>query len=450
MNNRVRSTLAASLVPMIAVWGVPVTAQGTAPAATEDAGFSTEQLEQMVAPVALYPDSLLMQVLMAATYPLEIVEAERWLGKNATLKDTALDEALKEQDWDASVKSICSFPDVLAKMSDNLEWTQDLGDAFLGQQDQLLDTVQRMRGKAHDAGNLKTTEQQVITVEKEKIIVIQSPAPEIVYVPVYSPTVVYGSSWGYPSYYYPPMYMPPPPGYGLISFGVGLAVGAAIWGGCNWGWGHHSVHVNVNHYNNFNRNTNINVNRNINANINRSGNSSWQHNPSHRGGVNYKNQNVAGKYGAKAGTSRVSSQAARGWSESSTANRAGGGATTRPASAGAGDRAGNRAAGGGVSDKVSNRAAGSGAGDRVGNRAAASGAGDRSVTRPSGSGAGSRPSSTGANRGSGSGSNRSAYSGSRSPGTDRAASSRGSRSRGTSSYGGGGARGGGARGGGRR
>ena len=121
-------------------------------------------------------------------------------------------------------------------MDENLDWTQDLGDAFLAQKTELMDTVQRMRGKAYDAGNLKTTEQQVVTQQADKIIVIQPANPEVIYVPTYSPTVVYGG-WSYPTYYYPPMYYPPPYGYGAMAFTVGVVWGAAIWGGGQLGLG---------------------------------------------------------------------------------------------------------------------------------------------------------------------------------------------------------------------
>ena len=143
-----------------------------APAAA--ASFTKEQLEQIVAPMALYPDPLVSQMLMASTYPLEIVEAARWLKANPGLKDKALEEGLKTQDWDASVKSLCGFPDVIKQMDENLDWTQDLGDAFLAQKTELMDTLQRMRGKAYDAGQLKTTEQQVVTQQPDKIIVIRA------------------------------------------------------------------------------------------------------------------------------------------------------------------------------------------------------------------------------------------------------------------------------------
>ncbi len=209
------------------------TTQAPAAAAT----FTKEQLEQIVAPMALYPDPIVSQMLMASTYPLEIVEAARWSKANPGLKDKALEEALKTRNWDASVKSLCGFPDVLKQMDENLDWTQDLGDAFLAQKTELMDTIQRMRGKAYDAGQLKTTEQQVVTQQSDKIIVVAPANPEIIYVPTYSSTVVYGSSWSYPYYYYPPMYVAPPYGYGAMAFTAGVVWGAAIWGGCNWGWG---------------------------------------------------------------------------------------------------------------------------------------------------------------------------------------------------------------------
>jgi len=404
--------LAAMLLSIAPFCSIPVLAQETTAAEPAAGSFSTEQLEQLVAPIALYPDSLLMQILMASTYPLEIVSAQRWVEKNPGLKDSALDEALKEQDWDASVKSLCTFPDLLTRMGDNLDWTQDLGDAFLEQKDELLDTVQHMRGKAYDAGNLQTTEQQVVTVEKEKIIVIQSPSPEVVYVPTYSPTVVYGPYWGYPTYYYPPLYVPPPPGYGLVTFSIGVAVGAAIWGNCHWGWGHHNVNINVNRYNNFNRNTNINANIN---NINRgSGQVGWQHNPSHRGGVNYKNPKVASQYGASTGSTRVSTKQARGWSQTGAANRSANSVSTRRPDAGNISR-----------PDTPSRSRDTRMRDQPGtaNRQPAAAASNRADRTAYG--------------GSGVRSGNSAYSGASSPRMDRAASNRGSASRGTASFGGG-------------
>jgi hypothetical protein len=387
------------------------TSGSTQTAAPADGAFATDQLEQLVAPIALYSDGLLMQILMASTYPLEIVEANRWVSSNSELTGDALDEALKEEDWDPSVKSLVTFPTVLTEMSDNLDWTQDLGDAFLGQESEVMDTIQIMRGKAYDEGNLETTEQQVVKQDADKIIVIESPSPEIVYVPTYSPTVVYGPGWGYPSYYYPAWYYPPRPGYGLVSFGVGVAVGAAIWGSPGWGWGRGSVNINVHNHNNFNRNTNINAGNNVNIG---SGNTKWNHDSSHRKGVNYKNSDVAGKYGANKGSNRVTRDQARGHSTNRATNR------------GTGTQARDRSA----------------ATPR--NNSGASAANRSRDTNNARSNNARSPSTNNRSRGSSS----SALSGSRSPSVDRRSSSRGASSRGSHSFGG--SRGGANRGGGRR
>jgi len=394
----------------------PAAATSAAPVAAAEAGFPPDQLEQLIAPIALYPDALLMQILMSSTYPLEIVEADRWMSQQKDLKGEALEKALLEKDWDPSVKSMCTLPDVLKKMSDNVDWTQDLGDAFLEQEDQLLDTVQVMRGKAYEAGNLGTSEQQIVTQQPDKIIIIESPDPEVIYVPTYSSTVVYGSSWGYPSYYYPPMYPYYPPGYGLISFGVGMAVGAAIWGNANWGWGGSDVNIDIDRHNEFNRNTNINADRDT---INRGegggrggDKAAWNHDSSHRKGVNYKNPQTAQKYGAGAGSNRVTSDQARG-----------------RASTGASGTAGGRQSAG--SPQTRDRSAAS----NTARTPQADRAGTSDKNRSSGQ----------ADRSGGYESNRSnsAYSGSRSASTDRMSSSRGASSRGATSYGG--SRGGGAR-----
>ncbi|HUO76213.1 MAG TPA: DUF3300 domain-containing protein, partial [Thermodesulfovibrionales bacterium] len=155
------------------------------------AAFSREQLEQILAPIALYPDELIAQILMASTYPLEVVQADRWVRQNNNLKGDALADALEEQDWDPSVKSLENFPQVLQMMSEKLDWTQKLGDAFLAQEKDVMDTVQVLRRKAEAAGNLNTTQEQKVIVEKETII-IEPANPQVVYVPTYNPTVVYG------------------------------------------------------------------------------------------------------------------------------------------------------------------------------------------------------------------------------------------------------------------
>lgn len=148
--------------------------------------FTQEQLDQMIAPIALYPDSLLAQILIGSTYPLELVMADRWIKKNKDLKGDDLNDALDKQPWDASVKALIPFPDVLSMMSEKLEWTSMLGDAFLAQESDVMDTIQRLRQKAYEAGNLKTTEQQKVIVEKE-VIMVEPYNPLVVYVPVYDP-----------------------------------------------------------------------------------------------------------------------------------------------------------------------------------------------------------------------------------------------------------------------
>ena len=185
---------------------------GSGPQDAAAASFSKEQLEQMVGPIALYADSLVSAVLTGATYPLEVVEADRWLDSNKDKKDDALQTALKEQTWDPSIKSLVMVPEVLKRMSANLDWTRDLGDAFLGQKTELMAAVQSMRKKANEAGNLKTSEQQQVTVEQDQTIVIDSTNPEVVYVPEYG-TSVYGSGYSYPEPYYGNMYQS---GWGLI------------------------------------------------------------------------------------------------------------------------------------------------------------------------------------------------------------------------------------------
>ena len=211
-----------------------VVAQGAPPAPSPSGSgetFKQEQLDQMLAPIALYPDALLSQVLMASTYPLEIVEAARWLDQNKGLTGDALFSALKNQPWDESVKSLCAFPEVLDRMNKDIAWTQKLGDAFLGQPEQVMDTVQSLRKRADAAGNLKSNEQQTVTVDNN-YITVEPANPQVIYVPTYQPTVVYGV-WPYPAYppYYPPYWVAPGAAFiNGVFWGVGIAAGAALWG----------------------------------------------------------------------------------------------------------------------------------------------------------------------------------------------------------------------------
>jgi len=294
---------------------------------TAEKPFKQEELDQLLAPLALYPDSLLAQILMASTYPLEVVEAARWAKANQNLKGDALTKALEQQDWDPSVKSLVNFPQVLDMMNEKLDWTQKLGDAFLAQQKEVMDTVQKLRVKAYGAGNLKTTEQQKVVVEEEtKTIIIEPAKPEVVYVPTYNPTVVYGP-WWYPAYppyyYYPPGYVA---GAALFSFGMGVAVGAAwgyAWGNCNWRGG--DVDVNINR--NTNINNNIDRSKYQNKISNREGGKGeWKHNPEHRKGVSYRDQGTAQKFDRGASKDAKSRDAFRGRAEAGRQDIARGGA----------------------------------------------------------------------------------------------------------------------------
>lgn len=272
--------------------------QPTTPSAEDQAKatpFKPEELEQIVAPIALYPDALLAQVLMASTYPLEIVLAARWSKEHPDVKGDAVAKAVENETWDASVKSMVVFPDVLTMMNDKLDWTQKLGDAVLAQRKDVMDAVQRLRVKAKDAGNLKSSKEQTVKTEAapagssaQQVIIIESPSPEVVYVPTYNPTVVYGA-WPYPAYppyyYYPPGYAA---GAAFFSFSAGVIVGGALWGGFNWG--HSDIDINVNRYNNFNRNTNVNANRTNVSNR-------WEHNSAHRQGVGYRDSATQQRYG---------------------------------------------------------------------------------------------------------------------------------------------------------
>jgi hypothetical protein len=263
------------------------------PAASGPATQKPEQLEALVAPIALFPDELLANVLAAATYPLEVVQADRWVKANK-LKGDALKAAVDKQAWDDSVKALASTPDVLAMMSDKIDWTKNLGDAVLAQQADVMDAIQRLRAKAQARNKLVTNKQQRVSVQRQEnkeVIVIEQAQPDTVYVPYYEPAAVYGE-WPYAAY--PPYYFGYPSyvGAGVIAAGLAFGAGWAIgrwgnyWGGgCNWG----NRNLYVNHRNRIN-----NVGNN------------WQHNPAHRQGVRYNNANVANRFGnnnLKAGAS---------------------------------------------------------------------------------------------------------------------------------------------------
>ena len=253
------------------------------------APFSNEELEQLAAPVALYPDPLLAQVLMATTYPVEVVQAARFVQANPTLRDRQLDEALRYQNWDDSVKTLAQFPQILAMMDDKLDWTQRLGDAFLAQEQDLMDAVQVLRARAQAQGTLTSSPQQVVTVQAPYIY-IQPASPQVIYVPVYNPLIVYGP-WPYPAhqpYYYRPVGWPVATGF--FGFGGGIFVGFGLWG--TFDWHRHVVFVDVARYRRFTEVVNVEGRR---GEIERGrigpregDRLAWQHDVRHRENVEYR------------------------------------------------------------------------------------------------------------------------------------------------------------------
>jgi uncharacterized protein DUF3300/endosialidase-like protein len=388
-----------------------------------------EQLEALIAPIALYPDALLANMLAAATYPLEVVEADRWIKENKNLKGDALATAVSKKAWDDSVKALTAAPSVLDMMSDKLDWTKSLGDAMLAQQADLMDAVQRLREKARANNKLSSNKQQTVTVkqqESKQVIVIEPTDPNAVYVPYYEPATVYGA-WPYADY--PPYYFGYPSyiGAGVVAAGIAFGTAWAIgrWGNY-WGgsvnWGNRNVYIN-------HRTTNV-----------------WNHNPAHRQGVRYGNANVQQRFGnnnIRAGADNRMDF--RGKSGQQVLNLG----KDRPAG---GDRAGNIGDRGGdrAGDRSGDRAGDRG-GDRVGNRGD-KGGGNRAKTADRG---GNRDRSTSNRAKQGGGGNRAAAAnrargggGGLNVSSGRAASAASARGRASfASAGGGGFRGGGGGGG---
>lgn len=369
--------------------------------------FKPEELDQLVAPIALHPDSLVAQVLMASTYPLEIVHAARFVKANANLKGDQLNEALKQYTWDDSVKSLVFFPQVLTMMNEKLDWLQKLGDAFLAQQQDVLAAVQRLRARAQASGQLKSTAEQTVTVEPAAlpqqaaapqpapaattVEVVQAPPtvikieptnPQVIYVPSYDPTVVYGA-WP-PAY---PPYYPYPAGYfaaGAFTFFAGAAVGAALWGDCDWNGG--DVNINNNNSNNFTNNVN-NKTEARNRIEQRSqtertqdrgqdrgqgrgqdrgqDRGKWQHNPEHRKGVQYRDNATQQRFNKGGPANAQSREAFRGRTgEGSDFGRA-----SQQGGLGQGSARDRQGGGGSPGDRgaqASTRAGGSGQGRQAG------------------------------------------------------------------------------------
>lgn len=283
----------------------PVPAAPAAAPASAEVVFRTEELDQMMAPLALYPDSLLAQVLMASTYPGNVADAVAWSKANPKASGDDAVRQVASQPWDPSVQSLVAFPAVLVTLGQDPAWVQRVGDAFLAQPDAVMDSVQRLRRQAQAAGNLVSNEQQKVTVQPaapastttvvqapaaEQTIIIEPADPQVVYVPSYNPSTVYGT-WPYPSY--PPVYYPPPPGYYFgsalvagLGFAAGVAIVDSIWGDCDWNNG--DIDIDVNHYNNINRNNQINARQN-----------KWQHNAVNRDGVPYRDRASREQYGQR-------------------------------------------------------------------------------------------------------------------------------------------------------
>jgi hypothetical protein len=361
------------------------------------AKIPADQLDSLVAPIALYPDPLLAQTLAASTYPLEIIQLQQWLVKNPKLKDKELADAVAKQPWDPSIQAMAGLPDVVKRLADDIQWTTDLGNAFLAQQSDVMDAVQRMRKKAKDKGNLKSSEQQKVetkTVEDKTVIVVEQANPQVVYVPAYNPTVVYGV----PVYAYPPIYYPPPGYYAAgmaITFGAGIAMGAMWSGGWGYGcgWGHSNVQIN--NYNSFNRNASFNRSVSGSRNVSGTRTGTWQHNSQHRGGAPYRDQATAGRYG---GTARGESMANREASARQQLSQQGGNLSSRSS----GSAAGNRPSGGGA-DSIGSRdlSRGSGGGSRGAFEGGSGGFNGASARASSSRGASSMGSRGGGSRGGG-------------------------------------------------
>jgi hypothetical protein len=293
-----------AIAVLIAAFAAPVTATNVlaqaafAPQAQQRA-FSQAELDQMLAPVALYPDALLSQILMASTYPVEVVEAARWTRANPGLRGDAAVRAVQNQDWDPSVQSLVAFPQILQRMDENLGWTEDLGEAFLAQEPEVMDSVQQLRQRAYAAGHLRSTP-QIRVVNEGPLIYLRPVQPEVVYVPYYDPLVVYGD-WRWPGYrpvaWAPwPGYVRPRPGVSIgFWFGNGISLSSNFFFG-DFDWRQRSVRVVrptayyyrpprvvVNH-------TTI-VNRNVTVQR-----GAWQHDPHHRRGAQYRQAEVRQRF----------------------------------------------------------------------------------------------------------------------------------------------------------
>lgn len=287
----------------------------------DDHRFRKEELVQMLAPIALYPDSLIAQMLMASTYPLEVVEAERWLRSNQDLQGDALYDALREKPWDPSIKALCHFPDVLFAMSEKLDQTRKLGDAFLAQEQEVMDTVQELRRRAREQGTLKSGEEQKVIVERE-IIRIEPAYPNYVYVPVYDPYYVYGPWWypAYPPYYWYYPYRPMVSGI-YFSFGPRISIGFGLFSWVWFDWHVHRIYIDAPRTYRFHRYP-------IRPSHDRY---YWRHDPRHRRGVAYRDRKTSEHFGVPSHRLPSPRPETRGYPAGTTERRAPAPTTTAPA-----------------------------------------------------------------------------------------------------------------------
>lgn len=325
VNSRATETVTQPPAP---VQPAPTAQAAPAAAPQVPVAYTAAQIDQWVAPVALYPDALLSQVLMAATYPANVIQAAQWSRDNPRMQGDAAVQAVAGQPWDPSVKSLVAFPQLMSLMGENPPWVQNLGDAFLAQPKDVMDSVQRLRQLAQQTGALQSTPQQkVTTVAKTEpvkassststtastsppaptVIKIESADPQVVYVPTYNPSTVYGT---WPNTSYPPVYLPPPPGEQFtdslvkgLGFSLGVATTYAIFSNIDWDddddWDHH--HHDDDHHGGYSRNGDNNININVD-NFNKisgerlDASRGWQHNPAYRGGVPYATSQLNNRY----------------------------------------------------------------------------------------------------------------------------------------------------------
>jgi hypothetical protein len=288
---RIIKAAVTSLAALLCLYASTV-AQEPPPATA--ASLTAAQLDQLVAPIALYPDPVIAQILMAATYPLEVVEADRWLQSpsNAALKGDQLTAALQQRRWDPSIKSLVSFPQLLRMMDTNLQWTEQLGDAFLAQQADVMDAIQRLRERAQANGALASTPQQTVSTEDQEVM-IEPTNPDVVYLPAYNPWCIYGA-WPYPDY--PPFYFGNWAGacaaadY-ILGFGTGIYPSFGFWAWGAFNWRHHLVRINHERFEHFH------IGQEPPGGI-------WQHNPVHRHGVPYRDPATAARFSGPANAAR--------------------------------------------------------------------------------------------------------------------------------------------------